>query len=430
MKLRKAYLSIFLSSLLIVPSLVGAQINKPILVAPSASDGALDQPSEPGMPTPRAQVNQAAVFRRVDPEKYAAVSNQAVKSTLVRPAATAERGHRLAAAKPKKGSVTAADIGTGSGDINEAEPNDQVAQNVDIPVNIFGDINKNGDVDAFAFQTYAGEQINVISYASQIGSNLIPDIALFDANGNVLDEEVGDGVNDPFIQVNAPADGFYIAAITDADGLGGSHFNYILSINVGVEVQEVEPNDTNPNILPALPVTVFGEISTDSDRDFYSFQGIAGQTLIVDVDAQVFGSNLNAEVNLTDPSTGIQYFYNDNTDGDDPRFNIVLPYTGTYVLGIDASGGSSSGSYSVNLSLVSGKTAPGISSVTVLGPKHLQVNGFGFPHGGAVFVNGNPVPTAIVDRHDLRGKVKTKSGQVVTVTVPPDGRRSNPLIVQ
>lgn len=444
MKRRKVLLSIFSSALLVAPALVGAQSNKSILRVPSLSQAAADQMGQPGRPSPHTRLDRASLFRRATGQS--AAPGQQASSITSKPQSKTILGKQLAGYKPSispvprsgtgssavapSSTVTVADEGTGSGDINEAEPNDTVAQNVDMPVNIFGTVSKSSDIDSFAFPAFGGEQINVQAFASQIGSPLIADIALFDAAGNLLDEEVGDGINDPLIQLTVPSNGFYVAAMTDADGVGGSHFVYILNIAGGVDVMEGEPNDISPDILPALPVTIFADISSNSDRDFYSFQGIAGETLIADVDAAVFGSKLDAEMNLFDPATGIEYFFNDNLDGSDPRFNIVLPYTGTYVIGVDASGGASSGFYSLNLSLVSGKDAPGIMTLTTQGPKHIQVNGFGFSQGGALNVNGTDIPTRLIDRHDLRGKRRWKTGDVVTVSISPDGRRSNPLIIQ
>src|SRR5262249_27899051 len=119
--------------------------------------------------------------------------------------------------------ATAGSVSTGSGDIDEVEPNDQVAQNVFMPTNIFGQIRPSRDEDFFAFPSFAGEQINIEAFASRIsGSRLVADIALFDSGGNVITEAVGDGVEDPLIQFVAPADGIMFAGITDADGLAGA----------------------------------------------------------------------------------------------------------------------------------------------------------------------------------------------------------------
>jgi hypothetical protein len=175
---------------------------------------------------------------------------------------------------------------------------------------------------------------------------------------------------------------------------------------------------------------MFGGIGQREDVDFFSFVAAAGQTLIVDVDAEVLGSGLDAEINLTDPETGIEYFFNDQNDGDDPRFNIVLPLTGRYVIGVGAFANNSTGFYRLNASLVPIGDAPVLATVTVLAKKLIEVTGDGFTDGSVVEVNGIARRTTFLGSGRLQAKVKAKTGNVVTVSNRPDDRRSNPLLVQ
>src|SRR5262249_17808858 len=300
---------------------------------------------------------------------------------------------------PAQISATAASVGTGSGDIDEVEPNDQVAQNVFMPTNIVGQIRPSLDEDFFAFPVFGGEQINVEAFASRIsGSVLVADIALFDSAGNVITEAVGDGVEDPFIQFVAPANGILFAGITDADGLGGSSFIYLLSISGGVDVDEIEPNSRTPQVLPASAVTVFGDLASSSDLDLYSFNGIQGQTVIIDVDADVLGSSLVSELTLTDAATGIEYFSSDHDDGNDPRFNILLPVTGTYVVGVAPISGNRGGFYRLNLSFVPGDNSPTIARVTRISKKLIDIIGTGLNSNSIVEVDGTQVRTTVIQR--------------------------------
>ncbi|HKV41195.1 MAG TPA: hypothetical protein VJX67_18460 [Blastocatellia bacterium] len=433
MKRNSALLTILAGFLLLAPVLAGAQSGSPILIRPSSQvfDEAYKAVGRPG---PRINLTQAQAFQRLS--GHTKLGDRAVVSgrgALTAGAFARRRDSFIAAARKASATLTPADAGTGSGDINEIEPNDTVAQSVALPVNVAGTINPSGDQDFFAFQAFAGQQITVESFASRIpGSNLIADIVLMDSAGNLLDEEQGDGVNDPFIQLQAPSTDILIAGITDLDGLGGSSFVYLLSMQAGVDVQEVEPNNTptSPNAVPALPVTVFGNITSNTDADFYQFFGTAGETLIADVDAAVLGSSLVSEINLTDPATGVVYFYNNHLDGDDPRFNIVLPYTGNYMIGLDALGAATSGFYRLNLSLVPGAGAPTVTGVTVLGPKTMKVSGAGFSPSPIVSLNALDRPTVKVSKGLLKAHGKGAAGKVVTVSIGPDGRRSNPLIIQ
>lgn len=322
-------------------------------------------------------------------------------------------------------------FGTGGGDIDEREPNDSVAQGVSLPVNIQGRIGVDLDVDFFAFQALAGQSIVVEPFAARIaGSQLIADIALFTSDGVLLDDDTGDLTHDPLIRFRSSTDQILIVGISDADNFGGSDFIYLLNITRGDDVDEVEPNGTTAQALGSVPATIFGEISNNSDLDFYSFQGQAGQTLIVDVDAEVLGSRLDAEANLSDPATGLQFFFNDQADGDDPRFNIVLPYTGRFVVGIGSFAGESHGFYRLNISVVSGSGAPLITSVTRLSKKLIEVTGTGLTSNSVVEMGSDARKTTLVAPGVLHAKAKARPGKVITVSNLPDGRRSNPLLVQ
>src|SRR5262249_18862027 len=96
---------------------------------------------------------------------------------------------RTAAAAPQSLSVRS--LGTGGGDIDEIEPNDLVAHGVALPVNIFGRISFDGDVDYFAFQAFAGQPIVIEAYAARLSqSNLVADIALFNTAGQQLSRSI------------------------------------------------------------------------------------------------------------------------------------------------------------------------------------------------------------------------------------------------
>ena len=379
--------------------------------------------------TPNPHLDSAAAFGRIRPQAKAKIHSNMIqkRQSRIRPQG---RGERVFA----QGRVTASaptiqSFGTGGGDIFEDEPNDLVAQGVSLPVNVFGEISFDFDVDFFAFQALAGQLITVEAFAARLrDSELIADIALFDNDGDLLDRSVGDEDEDPLIRYVPSRNEVLIVGIADIDDFGGSSSEYILNITRGVDVEEDEPNGNNAQVLPLLPVTIFGEIDDEDDVDFYSFVASAGQTLIVDVDAEVFGSSLDPEVNLIDAETGKELFYNDQFDGDDSRYNIVIPFTGRYVIGIGAFAGDSEGFYRLNASLVSGADAPLLTSLIGVARKTLEVRGAGFSAGAIVEVNGRRRKTTFLNSGTLRAKVKVRAGDVVTVITPPDDRRSNPLI--
>lgn len=414
-----------IAALFLTVTFVAAQSEGPALkITRPLSANAEKQPSSN---TRTAQIDRSAAFKRLHPENTSSSKSKSNQRAL----AGKDRISAFARSRQAASAPTLQSFATGGGDIDELEPNDSISQGVALPVNIFGRISFNRDVDFFAFQALAGQQITIEPFAARLSnSRLIADIALFDANGNLLSSDVGDEDDDPLIRFTPSQDQILIAGITDADDFGGFDFGYVLNITRGTDVDEAEPNDTAAQGLSQLPATIFGDISKRKDVDFYSFIASAGQTLIVDVDAEVLGSRLDTEINLSDPATGAEFFYNDQKDGDDSRFNIVLPYTGRYVIGIGSFNSNSSGFYRLNISLVAGTGAPVITAVTRIAKKTLEVTGTGFTAASVVEVNGDRRKTTVTGSGILRAKVKARVGDVITVSNPPDDRRSNPLIVQ
>ena len=374
--------------------------------------------------TPSVKLDKALVFERTAPGGGVRPLEGKNRLRSFNKAAHKTRNWRAAGIAPQG-------FGTGSGDIFEVEPNDRIAQNVSLPVNVFGEISFDGDVNFFAFQGLVGQTVAVEPFAARLrNSDLIADIALFDSAGRLLTSDFGDVASDPLIRFTPSRDEVLIVGIADAEDFGGRDFDYVLNITRGSDVDESEPNDTRAQNLPQLPVTVFGEIDGRADVDFYSFFADAGQTLIVDVDSEVFSSGLDPEINLSDPETGVEYIYNDQSDGDDSRFNIVLPYTGRYVIGVGSFNSNSDGFYRLNVSVVTSSGAPVVTGATRLSKKLLEVTGTGFTNGANVEVNGRSRKTTVTGSGTLRAKVKARAGDVVTVIIPPDQRRSNPLILQ
>jgi hypothetical protein len=376
--------------------------------------------------TPKAKLERSSAFRRMSQDVVLAgqAKNMRNRSTADKQAVW-EKSFQVASA------ATVQSLEAGGGDINEVEPNNQIAQSVSLPVNVFGKVSFDGDVDYFSFQALAGQQIIIEPFATRLSSSdLIADIALFSSSGQLIKRSFGDENEDPLITYTPLQNEILIAGISDVDDFGGSSYSYVLNITRGVDIDELEPNDRTAQELPALPVTAFGDISKRPDVDFYGFTGTAGQTLILDVDAEVFGSELDAEINLTDPSTGLEFFYSDQFDGDDPRFNIVLPYTGRYVIGVGSYSGSSRGFYRLNASLTTQTNAPVITRVTRLAKKLVEVEGARFSSATIIEVNGVVRNTSTISPTILRAKGKIRVGDIVTVINPPDSVRSNPLLVQ
>ncbi|HKB08167.1 MAG TPA: PPC domain-containing protein [Candidatus Polarisedimenticolia bacterium] len=226
--------------------------------------------------------------------------------------------------------------------LREAEPNDAVAtaQPV-IPTScVGGTIGAPSDRDVFAFRLPAGATVQASLLArgfratADPGSSLTGVISVLDTDGStvlVQDQSAG-GFDDPAVSVQVFTAGTYYVSVTDASGLGGPDYRYVLSI-------EREGNDTFDTARPIEPPVV---PSIDSliwpaaDLDFYAFQGTAGQTATIDIDSAVFDP-------LVPPVKGVVTLYRpDRTllasdaystgDPNDPFIQTVLPVSGTYFI--------------------------------------------------------------------------------------------------
>jgi hypothetical protein len=339
--------------------------------------------------------------------------------------------------------------GTGLGDIFEEEPNDFEAEIIDdLPVNIVGEIGVDEDTDFFAITAQQGESIRIEVIADRIfGTFLDSYVVVLAEDGETLLAENDDffqGSTDSFIRFVAPNAGeqLYFIGVTDFGGFGGSGYEYVLSIAPAVAPDdgEEEFNDTTGTAdVLRVPSMMFGFSDTDDDIDVYTFQGSGSRTLVVDVDAELFLSEMDAVVELYDDRGGY-LFGVDDADGLDPRFNILLPYTGQYYLVVynrDAIGGDDY-YYSVNISTQDGSDSPRINAFKIVNGRFLKrVLGSGFtPNNGGTdaeinsgLVPSRPGPKKPTTVVKLTPAVEVFDNDVVTV-VNPDGRRSNPGLVQ
>lgn len=109
-----------------------------------------------------------------------------------------------------------------------------------------------------------------------------------------------------------------------------------------VVVDPYEPNDT-PEAATWIDVNSLrnGIIDPAGDVDYYLFWGLAGQSLLAEIDASEVGSPLDPTLTLYDTDGTTQLAYDDNSDPDlDPRLTVTLPAEGYYYLKVAGSGAS------------------------------------------------------------------------------------------
>ncbi|MEQ9671648.1 Calx-beta domain-containing protein [Coleofasciculus sp. G2-EDA-02] len=234
------------------------------------------------------------------------------------------------------------------------------------------------DVDLIAFQLDEGQRVTINVDTENIGSKLDPFLRLFDDQGQEV--VYSDPWNqDAYIDFIASSTGTYYVGISGNNNQyydplvqgsgngydsGNSTGGYNLKIALDQDKELNEPNDTiyqaiATGLSSANPGTFkeTGFIDDDinnppgsnnnprrSDVDFYKVQLNQGEWVRIDIDAEQFGSDLDAELRLFD-SQGHQVFSNRNRSAPgetyssrDPYIDFIAPRDDTYYIGVSNAG--------------------------------------------------------------------------------------------
>jgi catechol 2,3-dioxygenase-like lactoylglutathione lyase family enzyme len=124
----------------------------------------------------------------------------------------------------------------------ESEPNDTPAQaqRVTLPLVINGRIDRPGDVDVFAFEGKAGDEIVADVRARRLNSPLDSALRIWGPDGTVVglnddypDPAVGLITHqaDSYLRLKLPADGLYQVQLVDVQGQGGEAYAYRLRLS-------------------------------------------------------------------------------------------------------------------------------------------------------------------------------------------------------
>src|SRR5436853_2425454 len=162
------------AALLLTASFVTAQDNEPALKITRP----INAEKQHARSTPTVELDRSSAFQRLrGNESITAQATQDSKAPRQRAAA-----HQEVSAFARKQQVASAPViqsfATGGGDRNEIEPNDTIAQGVSLPVNIFGEISFVLDVDYFAFEALAAQQVTTDAFrARRSPSQMLADLA-------------------------------------------------------------------------------------------------------------------------------------------------------------------------------------------------------------------------------------------------------------
>lgn len=224
----------------------------------------------------------------------------------------------------------------------EVEPNGDAASAMPVvaPASLGGVVGAPGDADLFALRLEAGQTLRADILARGFragnapGSSLSALLEVLDTDGVTVlaaDQSLGD-FDDPSVAWTAPGAGRYFLSVRDLSASeGSSAYVYVLSL-------EVEPNDEPASATPILPPvmpSIDALIWPAGDVDYYRFEGLAGQTAEIDIDAAVFNpDNPPAKIVITLLDAGgatiaSSSYLDANAD---PFIRATLPASGLYFL--------------------------------------------------------------------------------------------------
>ncbi|MDY6940080.1 MAG: pre-peptidase C-terminal domain-containing protein [Cyanobacteriota bacterium] len=313
------------------------------------------------------------------------------------------------------------------------EPNDTIPEAIDTGLSsaapgtyslssFIGDnpnVTETDDVDFYAVQINAGDQLTIDIDGNEFGSTLDSVVRLFDSNGVEItfsDDSAAPGETDSFDSyldfTATTSDTYYVGVssfnnfgydpFVEGSGFGSSTGEYDIEMTL---TDGDEPNDTIPEAIDtglssAAPGTYsfsteIGDnpnVTETNDVDFYAVQVNAGDQLTIDIDGNEFGSSLDSVVRLFD-SSGVEITFSDDrpAPGETGSFDSYLDFTATttdtYYVGvssfsnfgydpfIEGSGtGGSTGEYDIEITV-----EPDISPETgeIAGLKWNDLNGDG-----------------------------------------------------
>lgn len=239
--------------------------------------------------------------------------------------------------------------------IPEQENNDMIpsAMHIQFGDRVLGTISAAEDWDYFSFDGYGGTDIVVDINAKVDGSSLNSHMSIWDSEGQQLAYNDDDWyTNDSRLTFQLPADGrYYLRVAERGNDAGGQNYFYALWIAAPdsspgptptpvVHEQEMEPNDTSSAATPiSIGSTIKGTIGQVGDIDYFRLEGLAGDNVLLDINAVVEGSFLDSYMSIWD-SEGQRLQYNDDDwHTDDSRISgFRLPADGVYYIKIGGRG--------------------------------------------------------------------------------------------
>ena len=213
---------------------------------------------------------------------------------------------------------------------------------VSLPVTINGRVFPREDVDVWTFEANAGQAIACSAMARDLGSPLVPKLAVYDPAGKLLGENTGGAWAEASLRFVAPQAGRYSIHIADVASGGLQNYVYRLTVSAGSntgpeaaagDLVEAEPNEAPATAKAAnVPSVLGGRIQSAGDLDCWLLELKKDQP--VTFESQL-ASPLAIVVTVKDAS-GKQLAQLDSTTSNaaNPALSFTPPAAGTYLVEI------------------------------------------------------------------------------------------------
>jgi hypothetical protein len=155
--------------------------------------------------------------------------------------------------------------------VSESEPNDLPSAATSFtgaaPVSFWGSFDRRGDADHFSFEAKAGQRLVLDVAATRLGAKTDAVLTLFDAGGRALaGAHDTDGEPDPLLVFTAPADGRYVARVSDLQVAASPDHFYRLSVGEFPVVTGAFPLGVPPNAGTKVRLTGYN-LAPDAAAD-------------------------------------------------------------------------------------------------------------------------------------------------------------------
>lgn len=216
------------------------------------------------------------------------------------------------------------------------------------------------DLEYFKFQGRAGEVAFINTQTVTGSSDLV--VSVLSASGTVLasnDNFRPAKTTDAALLFTVPADGTYTIKV-EGKNAGNAFNQYIFSLTQS-KGTETEPNGTGritdetftgldftqANALP-IGTSLAATLSSNTDIDLYTFNGVAGDKIVADLNASVGGAP-DTVLALFDVAGKLLASNDDTTSQDSTLNGIALPADGKYYLAVGSFNAENKGDYRISL---------------------------------------------------------------------------------